>query len=154
MLLIRLKKKKIYVSKLVTDWKTWPKCGFFNAGFFFFFFFFFFFLSSWRFKWVGHITLFSMNMELEFWMNNLIQDRTQSWRSLLFKVSYYVCHVFSSIFWQASSLKKNWKQNKQAKKKLKAWILLIKTRTEKQTRAAALRHTIYFFSLIFCILVG
>ena len=38
-------------------------------------------------------------------------------------------------------------KNKQAKK-LKAWILLNQTRTEKQTRAAALRHTIYFFSLI------
>ena len=32
-------------------------------------------------------------------------------------------------------------------KKIKPWILLNQTRTEKQMRAAALRHRIYFFSL-------
>ena len=37
-----------------------------------------------------------------FWMNK-IQDRTQSWRSLLFRVFHCVCHIFSCIFWQASS---------------------------------------------------
>ena len=42
------------------------------------------------------------NMELNFWMNK-IQDRTQCWRSLLFKVFYCVCHIFSCIFWRASS---------------------------------------------------
>ena len=36
-------------------------------------------------------------------------------------------------------------KNKQAQKKIKPWILLNQTRTEKQTRAAALRHRIYFF---------
>ena len=34
-------------------------------------------------------------------------------------------------------------------KKLEAWILLNQMRTEKQTRALALRHTIYFFSLMY-----
>ena len=50
--------------------------------------------SKWKTKW-------SIS---DFWMNK-IQDRTQSWRSLLFKVFDCVCHVFffSSIFWQASS---------------------------------------------------
>ena len=36
------------------------------------------------------------NMELDFWVNK-IQDRKQSWRSLLFKVFYCVCHIFSCI---------------------------------------------------------
>ena len=35
------------------------------------------------------------------------------------------------------------------KKELKARILLNQTRTKKQTPAAALRHTIYLFSLIY-----
>ena len=41
------------------------------------------------------------------------------------------------------------KLSKQKKKSFKAWILLAQTYTEKQMRAAALRHTIYFFSLMF-----
>ena len=41
----------------------------------------------------------------------MIQDRTQSWRSLLFKVFYCVCHVFSSTFLQVSSSKTE-KKNK------------------------------------------
>ena len=46
------------------------------------------------------------------------------------------------------------KVHKKLKKKIKQaknfepWILLNQTRTEKQMRAAALRHMIYFFSLI------
>ena len=38
--------------------------------------------------------------------------------------------------------------DKQVHKKLKKKLNKKKTRTEKQTRAAALGHTIYFFSLI------
>ena len=76
-----------------------------------------------------------------FWMNT-IQDRTQSWRSLLFKVFHCVCHIFSCIFWQ-KKFTKTGKKNKQAKK-FKPWILLNQKRTEKQMRAAALRHRIFF----------
>ena len=91
----KAKRKKSYVSKLVTDWKTWPKCVFFLT---FFFFFWAADVSN-----LGRSQLCSVwNMELDLWMNK-IQDRTQSWRSLLYKVFYYVCHFFSSIFWQASS---------------------------------------------------
>ena len=92
---VRLKKNKCYVSKLVTNWKTWPKRGFFKRFFFFFFF-----------SWAADVSDLSRsqlwNMELDFWMSK-IQDRTQSWRSLLFKVFHCVCHIFSCIFWQESS---------------------------------------------------
>ena len=44
--LYKAKKNKCYVSKLVTNWKTWPKRGFFKRVFFFFYFYFF--LSSRR----------------------------------------------------------------------------------------------------------
>ena len=87
------KKDKFYVSKLVTDWKTWPKCGFF-------FFFFFFWAAD-----VSDLSRSQLcsvwNMELDFWMNK-IQDRTQIWSSLMFKVFYWVCHNFSCIFCQAN----------------------------------------------------
>ena len=76
--MIRLK-EKVYVSKLVTDWKTWPKCIFLTvppppapraAD-----------VSN-----LGQSQLCSVwNMELYLWMNK-IQDRTQSWRSLLYSV--------------------------------------------------------------------
>ena len=93
--LYKAKKNKYYVAKLVTDWKTWPKCVFFNVFFFFFFF-----------SWAADVSDLSQsqlwNMELDFWMNK-IQYRTQCWRSLLFKVFFCVYHIFSCIFWQASS---------------------------------------------------
>ena len=73
-----------------------------NAVFLNFFFFFF--------SWAADVSDLSLsqlwNMELDFWMSK-IQDRTQSWRSLLFKVFHCVCHIFScifcGIFWQESS---------------------------------------------------
>ena len=41
-------------------------------------------------------------------------------------------------------------EKKSKQKKLKAWILLNQTRTEKQTRVAAWRHTIiYLFIYLF-----
>ena len=66
------------------------------AGFFLTFFFFFFCLSSRHVKF-ELVTILLWNMELDFWMNK-IQDRAQSWRSLLFKVFSCVCYVFSCIF--------------------------------------------------------
>ena len=95
--LIRLKKKSMSQS-LWQIRKPDLKCSFFNVVFFFFF------------SWAADVSNLSRsqlcsvwNMELDLWMNK-IRGRTQSWRrSLLFKVFYCVCHVFSSIFWQASS---------------------------------------------------
>ena len=49
----KAKKNKCYVSKLVTNWKTWPKRGFFKRFFFFFFFFFFPEQQTCQ-IWVGH----------------------------------------------------------------------------------------------------
>ena len=83
------KKNKCYVSKLVIDWKTWPKCVFFLCNIFFFFF-----LSS---RHVRFESVTALKYELDFWMNK-IQDRTQSWTSLLFKVLHCVCHIFSFMF--------------------------------------------------------
>ena len=101
----------------MTDWKTWPKCVFFFVFVFLFVCLFvcLFFLSSRR---VRFESVTALKYGTWFWMNK-IQDRTQSWRSLLFKVFHCVCHIFSCIFWQASS-QKNWKKIKQAKKKKKS----------------------------------
>ena len=111
-----------------------------NAVFLTFFFFLFFF-------WAANVSDLSRsqlwNMELDFgWTRYKAEHK--SWRSLLFKVFHCVCYIFSCIFWQASH-KKNWKKNQASKKKFKPWILLNQTRTEKQMRATALRHRIYFF---------
>ena len=113
-----------------------------NAFFLTFFFFFFFF-------WAANLSDLSRsqlwNMELDFgWTRYKAEHK--SLRSLLFKVFHCVCHIFSCVFWQASHKKLKEKSSKQ--KKFKPWILLNQTRTEKQMRAAALRHMIYFFSLI------
>ena len=69
---------------------------FFSLSLFLFFFFFFFLLSSRR---VRFESFTALKYGTWFWMNK-IQDRTQSWRSLLFKVFHCVCHIFSCIFWQ------------------------------------------------------
>ena len=104
------------------------------------------FFKRFFFSWAADVSDLSWsqlwNMELDIWMNK-IEDRTQSWKSLLFKVFHCVCHIFSCII-LTSKLIKNGNKNKQAKK-FKPWILLNQTCTEKQMRAAALRHRIYFF---------
>ena len=69
-LTIRLKKNKCYVSKLMTDWKTWPECVFFNRLFFFFFF------------WAVDVSDLSRsqlwNMELDFgWTRYKTEDRVE-----------------------------------------------------------------------------
>ena len=118
----------------MTDWKTWPKCFFFNRCFFFFFF------------WAADMSDLSRsqlwNMELDVWMNK-IQDRTQSWKSLLLKVFHFVSHIFSYIL--TSKFIKSGKNYASKKKRFKPWILLNEMRSDKQMRAAALRHRIYFF---------
>ena len=122
----------------MTNWKTWPKCVFFS-----------FFLSF--FFWAADVSnldrsqLFSVwNKELDLWMNK-IQDKTQLKKSVV--QSVLLCLSCLLMYILTSKFITNWKKIKQAKQKLKAWILLNQTRTEKQTRAAALRHT-FFFSLV------
>ena len=58
----------------------------------------------------------------------------------MFVISFLV--YFDKKVHQKTEKKKISKQ-----KNFKPWILLNQTRTEKQMRAAALRHMIYFFSL-------
>ena len=61
--------------------------------------------------------------------------------SKCFIVSIMSFHVYFD-----KQVHKKTEQKKLSKqKKIEAWILLNQTRTEKQTRAAALRHIIYFF---------
>ena len=123
-------------QKLVTVWKTRPKCVFFNVPPS---------PEQQTFQiWVGHNFVQYDIWELDFWMNK-IQDRTQSWRSLLFKVFHCVCHVISCIFWKSKFIKKLKKKIiKQKKKKLKAWILLNQTRT-KNKRARQLWDIQFIF---------
>ena len=59
----------------------------------------------------------------------------------------FIVSVMSFHVYFDKKIHKNWKKKISKKNKLKAWILLNQTRTEKQTRAAALRHTIYFLAL-------
>ena len=99
--------------------------------------------------WVGH-SFEIWNLIFGWTRYKTLEDRTQSWRSLLFKVFHCVCHISSFIFWRASSQKTEKKKKNYAnkkKKKFKPWILLNQTRTVKQMRAVALRHRIFFFSL-------
>ena len=88
------------------------------------------------------------NMELDFWINK-IQDRTQSWRSLLFKVFYCLSNLLMYIlickFIKKLEKKLSKQKKKKKKRKLKALILLNQTCTEKQMCAATLRHRIFFF---------
>ena len=135
----KAKTNKCYVSKLVTDWKTWPKCGFLRVFFFFFFF-----------SWAADMSDLSRsqlwNMELDFWMNK-IQDtwrqNTELKKSVVQSVSLCLLYLFLYIL--MSKFIKNWKKKLSKQKKIKPWILLNQTRAEKQMRAAALRHRIFFF---------
>ena len=119
-----------------------------NAFFLTFFFFSFFLIVIVVVFWAADVSDLCRsqlwNRELGFWMNK-IQDRTQSWKSLLFKaftlcLSYLFLYILTSKFIKKLNKKKISKQ-----KKFKPWILLNQTCTEKQMRAAALRHWIYFF---------
>ena len=86
------------------------------------------------------------NMELAWFMDE--QDARQDTelkksivRSVLLCLSCPFMYILTSKFI------KNWKKNDQVKKKIKAWILVNQSGTEKQTREAAFRYTFFFFSL-------
>ena len=83
------------------------------------------------------------NMELDFWMNK-IQDKTQSWRRLLIKV-FYCVYLFMYIM--TTKFIKVYKKIKQARKKLKAWILLNQTCTEKTNVRSSFETEFIFCSL-------
>ena len=84
---------------------------------------------------------------------------TEKFQLPYFQKSNGILHVFLSshvfIFFQNSKLSsffvvKMKKKNNFKKKKIKVWILQNQMRTEKQMRAAALRHRFFFSSLISC----
>ena len=111
----------------------------------FFFFFFFFFLSSRRFKFESVTILFSMKYGTWFLDEQDTRQNTELKKSVVQSV---LCLSCLFIYILTSKFIKNWKKKKKNKqKKIKSWILLNQSRTEKQTRAAALRRTNYFFSL-------
>ena len=119
------KEKKFYVSKLVTDWKTRPECVFF--------FFTFFFLFSW-----ADVSNLSRS-QLWLWTRHKTEHRVEE----VCCSKCFIVSVLSFSYILTSKLIKHW--NIFYKKYLKAWILLNQMCTEKQTCAAALRHTISFF---------
>ena len=87
------------------------------------------------------------NMKLDF----LDEQDKDTWRqstelkkSVVQSVSLCLSYLFLYIL-TSKFIQKLKKKIKQAKKKIKPWILLNQTRAEKQMRAAALRHRIYFF---------
>ena len=122
-----------------------------NAVFLTFFFFFvfcffvFFFLSSSRFKFEPATTLFSMKYGILF----LDKEDTKQNKELKKYLVQSVLLCLSCLFFYILTSKfiKDWEKKLSKQKKLKAWILPNQSRIEKQTRAPALRHTIYFFSL-------
>ena len=130
--LIRLKKKKCFVPKLARIFQTDAPCGFL-----FFILFFFYFnwplpprTSETKIDWKVSTSVFS----------EIKQDFTRSLSSHVLK--FFQNSKLSSFFVVKMKKKKNFK-----KKKMKVWILQNQMRTEKQMRAAALRHRIFFFSL-------
>ena len=150
MYMYKAKTNKCYISKLVIDWKTWPNCVFFLTFLFCFVLFCFFSEQQKCQIWVGH--------SFEIW--NLILDEqdtrqnTELKKSFVQSVSLCLSYLFLCILTSKFIKKLEKKVSKQ--KKFKPWILLNQTRTKKQTRAAALRYRIYFFSLSkrsFCLFV-
>ena len=121
----------------MTNWKTWPECVFF---------FFFFFLSSRRVKPGSVTTLSSMKHKAWFMDEQDTRQNTELKKSVVESVLLRLPCLFMYILTTKFIKKLGKKISKE--NKLKASMLLNQMRTEKQTRAAALRHTIYFFSLI------
>ena len=127
---IRLKKKRYFVSKLARIFQTDAACVFL-----FFILFFFYFnwplpprTSETKNDWKVSTSVFS----------EIKRDFTRFLSSHVLK--FFQNSKLSSFF--AVKMKKKIFQEK---KKMKVWILQNQMRTEKQMRAAALRHKIFFF---------
>ena len=127
---IRLK-KNTFVSKLARNFQTDVACGFL-------FFISFFFYLNWP--------LPPRTSETK--------NHWKVWTSVFSEIKRDFTRFLSSHvlkFFQNSKLSffvvKMEKKNYFKKKKMKVWILQNQMRTEKQMRAAALRHRIFFFSL-------
>ena len=128
-------KKKYFVSKLARNFQTDAACGFF-----FFILFIFYFnwplpprTSETKNDWKVSTSVFS----------EIKQDFTRFLSSHV--LTFFQNSKLSSFF--VVKMKKK-KKNKFKKKKWKSEFLQNQMHTEKQMRAAALRHRIFFFSLI------
>ena len=122
----------------MTDWKTWPKCGFFNVFFFFFF-------------WAANVSDLSRsqlwNMELDFgWTRYKAEHK--SWRSLLFKVFHCVCHIISFLVFFDKQGIKNWKKNQASKKNSNLEFCWIKRAPKNKCARQLWDIGFIFFSLI------
>ena len=120
-----------------------------NTFFFFYVFFFFFF-----FFWAADVSDLSRsqlwNMELDLgWTRYKTEHRVE-------KVCCTKCFIVSDtsfLVYFDKQVHKKLEKKLSKQKKYKPWILLNQTRTEKQMRAAALRHRIYFFLALCNVLV-
>ena len=111
----------------------------------FFFFFFFFSLSSRR---VRSESVTALKCGTWFLDEQDTRQNKELKKSVVQSVSLCLSYLFLYIF--DKKVHKRLKKKISKQKKFKPWILLNQTRTEKQMRAAALRHRIYFFSLNIC----
>ena len=136
------KKKKRKICLKACDRLDNLNVFFFLTFFFCFCFYFVLFFKQQTFQiWVGHNFV-----QYEKW--NLIFGRTRYKTEHRVEVCCLIVSVMSFHLYLAYFDKQVYKKLKKKlskQKKLKAWILLNQTRNEKQTQAAALRHTIYFF---------
>ena len=107
------------------------------------FFLLFFFLSSRR---VRFESVTALKYGTWFLDEQDSRQNTELKKSVVQSVSLCLSYLF--LFILTRKFIKNWKKKLSKQKNFKPWILLNQTRTEKQMRAAALRHMIYFFSLI------
>ena len=123
------------------------RCFFFLCCFCFCFVLFCFFIpfsEQWTCQiWIGHNFVQYEIWNLSFgWTRYKTEHRVEEvCCSKCFIVSIMSFHVY---FVKQVHKKLKKKTIKQTKKKIKAWILLNQTCTQKQTRAAALRHTFFF----------
>ena len=93
-------RRKFYVSKLVTDWKTWPWC-------------IFFFLSSKHVKFELVTSLFSMKYETWFLDEQDIRQNTELKKFVVQRVLLCLSCLFMYIL--TSKLIKNWKEKTASK---------------------------------------
>ena len=104
------------------------------------FFFFFFFLSNRR---VRFESIPALKYGTWFLDEQDTRQNTELKKSVVQSVSLCLSYLFLYIL--TRKFIKNRKKKLSKQKNFKPWILVNQTRTEKQMRAAALRHMIYFF---------
>ena len=131
---IRLKKNKCYVSKLLTDWKTWPKCVFFNS--------FFFSEQQMCQIWVVH--------SFEIW--NLILDEQDTRQNTDLNKSVFqsvsLCLSYLSLYILTSKFIKYWKKNSAGKKNSNFEFCWIKRALKNKCARQLWDIGFMFFSLI------